>query len=83
MVNVLFFASLREQAGIDSLQLPLPEPANIRQLISLIAEKHGASLEKHLLEDNIVIAINYETASPEAQVRENDEIAFYPPVTGG
>lgn len=84
MITVLFFASIREQLGVEKLELALPEQsttlADLRQqLINSHAENWQAVLAQH----NIVKAVNQEVADDDCVLADGDEIAFFPPVTGG
>lgn len=74
-IKVRYFASLREQLGRGEEQVD-------------VAGLHCAAdvwkrVCKQPLPANTLIAINQEYASPESAVRAGDEVAFFPPVTGG
>jgi molybdopterin synthase sulfur carrier subunit len=72
----LYFASLREKIGKDSEELSGFD--NLKALKKELKTKYGA------FADNILTAVNLEIANDEnIALNENDEIAFYPPVTGG
>jgi molybdopterin synthase sulfur carrier subunit len=75
-ITVKFFASLREQIGKESLQLALPAGA------SAAAVWHAAT-EGRPLPPNVLVAINMEYAQALDPVQDGDEVAFFPPVTGG
>lgn len=75
-VRVRFFASLREQVGVADREAELPAPATVRQ--AWAAATGDAPLPAHVL-----CAVNYEYVSPQEEVAEGDEVAFFPPVTGG
>ena len=77
-ITVKYFASLRELVGRgeDSLEIDDTE-----MTVSEVWEK-VAGPEKNL-PDNILSAINMEYVKPDAPVRDGDEVAFFPPVTGG
>lgn len=75
-IKVRYFASLRERMGrIEETMNP--------EGIHTVAELWKAVNEGRPLPDNILCAVNMEYASPEAVVRDGDEVAFFPPVTGG
>jgi len=83
MIRVLFFARLREQLGRAELELPWsPDVADAAGL-----KRRLQSLERGweaiLAEDNILCAVNQEQATPDQAVADGDEVAFFPPVTGG
>ena len=77
-VKVKYFASLREVFGRSEDNLEI-ENGNITvsELWEKLAGKHKN------LPDNILTAINMEYVKPDAEVKDGDEVAFFPPVTGG
>jgi molybdopterin synthase sulfur carrier subunit len=84
MVTVLYFARLREALGRATEELALP--AEVRDLAALRATlvARGGAWAAELGGGRAVrAAVNQEMASPETSVKDGDEIAFFPPVTGG
>jgi molybdopterin synthase sulfur carrier subunit len=75
-ITVKFFASLREQVGIAETSL------DTRPALSVNDVWQQATSGK-AMPNNTLCAINMEYVSPEAGVTEGDEVAFFPPVTGG
>lgn len=75
-VQVRFFAALRERVGIPALEVSVPAGATVAQVWSLAAQEIP-------IEDNILAAKNMQYVGFDSQVHEGDEIAFFPPVTGG
>jgi sulfur-carrier protein len=83
-VRVLFFAGLREQVGTGTLEVELP--AGIGTVGALRAHllEHGGSFQSALAERKLLrMAVNQEMVQPSAPIKGGDEIAFFPPVTGG
>jgi molybdopterin synthase sulfur carrier subunit len=80
-IQVLYFASLKEALGKSSESLDLPAGiATVGALRDwLVAEGRGALATAK----NLRCAVNQDMAGLDAPVREGDEIAFFPPVTGG
>ena len=82
-VTVLFFGGLREQIGQASMTLSLPQQvvtvADLRD--HLIAQ--GGQWQALQQSRNLRAAVNQTMAAFEAVVSEDDEVAFFPPVTGG
>lgn len=76
MIKVLFFASLREQTGQSSLNLKWQEGLTTAQLWQ-------QATAEQTMPDNILVARNQEYCDRETPVCQGDEIAFFPPVTGG
>jgi molybdopterin synthase sulfur carrier subunit len=82
-VKVLYFASLRETLGYSHETLTLPAAvATLGDLRSHLA-KRGGVWESLGEGRNVRAAINQEMVGPEVTVADRDEIAFFPPVTGG
>jgi molybdopterin synthase sulfur carrier subunit len=83
-VKVLFFASLREQLGLAAIDLELP--AGVRTVGELRGHlrSRGAAYEGALGEKRALrMAVNQEMVPASAALRAGDEVAFFPPVTGG
>ncbi len=75
-VTVRFFASLREQVGSGDLLLDVADTTTVVQVW------HQAVGDKPL-PANTLMAVNMEYAGEETPVHDGDEVAFFPPVTGG
>ena len=84
MANILYFASLAETLGLRSESLALPQDCrNVTQLVELLRAR-GAPFDSAFSGDiRILVAINQEMSEPDAAISNSDEIAFFPPVTGG
>ena len=75
-VRVKFFASLKEQMGCDGGSVEIGEQASVADV--WVAASGGQPMPK-----NVLIALNMEYCDASQQVRSGDEVAFFPPVTGG
>jgi molybdopterin synthase sulfur carrier subunit len=82
-VKVVFFASLREKLGVNSVDLQISDPSSVSSLISQLADQHTAEWLAILTAVNIRIAVNQNIISEDIGVIDGDEVAFFPPVTGG
>ena len=84
MANILYFASLAETVGRRSEAITLPQDCrNVSELVTLLRAR-GEPFDSAFGGDSrILIAINQEMSEPEADIHDRDEIAFFPPVTGG
>ena len=83
-VKVLFFASLREQLGTAAEEIELPAGvATVAGLRSHLARRGGAWEGALAEKRNVRAAVNQDMAKPGASIRAGDEVAFFPPVTGG
>jgi sulfur-carrier protein len=83
-LTVLYFAWLRERTG--TAQEAIRPPASVRtvsELVDWLAARspgHAAAFQNRR---TIRCAVNQEFADPASPVRPGDEVAFFPPVTGG
>ena len=83
MIRILFFANLREALNCSSEQVELPsDVATIRELRNRIAQR-GEPWTVLLTTKNLRAASNQSMSGMDAPVKDGDEIAFFPPVTGG
>jgi molybdopterin converting factor subunit 1 len=74
-LRVLLFASLRERAGADRLELELPEGTRVCDALERLGWLTG--------DVRVVMAVNREYAPPERPLAPGDELALIPPVSGG
>ena len=80
-VRVLYFAGLREAFGCAGESIDLPaEVTTVAALRDLLV---GQGREKLASAKNLRCAVNQEMAGPEVAIKDGDEVAFFPPVTGG
>ena len=83
MIKILYFAGLREALGIAFEEVELPagtsSVASLRELIVARGEVWRALAEAK----NLRAAVNQKMVGPDAAVVDGDEVAFFPPVTGG
>ena len=83
-VKVLFFAALREELGTAGEELELPAGVDTVAALRNHLMARGAPYEKALGGKKLVrIAVNRDMVPLTAPVRAGDEVAFFPPVTGG
>jgi len=76
-ITVKFFASLREKVGKAEVKLTTTDSLNIEQVWQ---QACGDILP---LPEQILMSLNLEYVSKETIVQDGDEVAFFPPVTGG
>jgi len=75
-ITVRFFAGLRERLGRDSQLIEYKEHMSARQVWEQAADGLPLSAD-------ILVALNMECVPAETGVADGDEVAFFPPVTGG
>jgi molybdopterin synthase sulfur carrier subunit len=83
MIKVLYFASLREQLGVSTEEIRLSQPeisvaALVAELAARGGEWQGLSTNK-----NVRVAVNQTLVANDTVIKSGDEVAFFPPVTGG
>ena len=83
-VTILYFAWLRERTGTTQESLELPDGlTTIGDLIDLLRARGGGYESAFSLGRVIRAAVNQNFADPSTPIAPGDEIAFFPPVTGG
>lgn len=82
-VNVLFFASLKEDLGCAEIELQLSELASRADLFDCLTNELGSDRVAPLFAENVSIAINQSIEKGEFTLQSGDEVAFLPPITGG
>lgn len=79
-IKILFFATLRERAGVKSLELDVSPDMTVEGLKEkLIADYPNLKESMHA----VLITVNREYAFEEAVIPPNAEIGLFPPVSGG
>ena len=82
-IKLLYFASLREALGSSGEELLLPgEVSNVASLKTYLAAR-GVAWQALTQSRSLRAAVNQQMAGPEAKIADGDEVAFFPPVTGG
>ncbi|MFT8417896.1 MAG: molybdopterin converting factor subunit 1 [Acetobacter sp.] len=83
-VTVLFFAALREQIGQDSLDVGIPSGGVSVTALRQQMEKANPAIAQALAEQpRLRVAVNQTLSTFEHMVKPGDEVAFFPPMTGG
>ena len=84
MLKLLYFASLRERMGLAEEDVSVPgDVATVRDLMTHLKSRDAKGQAAFANPSLVRAAVNQEFAAPSAPVRDGDEIAFFPPVTGG
>ena len=76
-VSVKYFASLRELMGEANIEIEVDENTSVNDLWQML------TLNKNIELENVMMAVNMEYVKPEYRLKKGDEVAFFPPVTGG
>ena len=79
-VRVLFFAGLREAVGLGESSADLPDDCCLEEALKRLRERWPAV---DAYGDRLLVSVNTEHAPLDAPLRDGDEIAFLPPMSGG
>lgn len=83
-LQLRFFASIREHIGTAELCHSFAgEGVSVAALVQSLEKGPLPGCARWLLADNTIIAVNRVVAHPDQTLCDGDEVAFYPPVTGG
>jgi molybdopterin converting factor subunit 1 len=83
-MRILYFAWLRQKTGIDSEEVEMPTHiTDVAGLIDWLKERNENFAEALSDFESIRVAVNQEFAEPDAPVAQGDEVAIFPPMTGG
>jgi molybdopterin converting factor subunit 1 len=79
-VTVSLFATLRQIAGWKERQVTVSEGTTLGDLMQMLTEQHP---ELKLTERTLYAAVNQEYAQKDTPLTDGDEVAIFPPVSGG
>jgi molybdopterin synthase sulfur carrier subunit len=83
-LRILYFANIREKLGMDAEEIELPAGvATIAALRAHLRSRGGAWADAMAEGKLLRAAVNQDMAQPAAPIKSGDEVAFFPPVTGG
>ena len=77
-IKIRYFASLREQIGCAEEHLGVMRTCLVGELWNSIIDKYSLSKD-----NNILVTVNMDYVKQDHPLNEGDEVAFFPPVTGG
>jgi molybdopterin synthase sulfur carrier subunit len=82
-LKVIFFAQLKDQLGIDKIDVDFQNVRNVSDL-KIALEKNYEGCEECFRTVTVLgVAVNHEYGTFDTLLNEGDEVAFFPPVTGG
>ena len=82
MIRVLLFASLREHLAEDQLELAAENAGSVADIRHHL-QGRGGDWACLLADEAVMVAVNQTMARDTTAVSDGDEVAFFPPVTGG
>ncbi len=84
MIKIKYFAHLAENLGVKSEELDFSDQIDCAADIVQLLIKRDETWRREFSGDNtILIAVNQEMGAADTHVNDGDEVAFFPPVTGG
>lgn len=84
MLKVLYFAWVRERTGISREDIALPDDATTVASLMAGLRARGAGYAEAFAEESLIrAAVNQEHVDLAHALKDGDEVAFFPPVTGG
>lgn len=81
--TVLYLARLREALGRGSEEVELPADSSVATLLDTLRSRGGTWTAELAAGRAVRVAVNQEMTDPAATLRDGDEVALFPPVTGG
>lgn len=83
IIRVCYFARFREKLGLQQEQYELTEGHTVAQLLLQLAQRGGVWAELFACPQGVLVAVNQEMSHLQAALNAGDEVALFPPVTGG
>ena len=81
-MKIKYFAWIKDITNLEEEEINLNQAKNLDELKTYIIEKYP-DLKKHMIKEILRFAINHEYAVNNTNLNEEDEIAIFPPVSGG
>ena len=82
-IKLRYFASLREALGTSGEELALPGGVQDVAALKLFLAARGNAWQALTESQNLRAAVNQRMVGPDTAIADGDEVAFFPPVTGG
>ena len=79
LVKIQLFASLKESLG-ETVEIEVPEPVTVRSLVARFIELHP---QFKTAEKNLNVAVDLEYFRGDEEIKAGQEVAIFPPVSGG
>ena len=84
MIDIYYFASIRESLGLAQEQITADtEITTVRSVMNALVARHGERWDSVLRQNKVLTAVNKTVARLDTAIKDGDEVAFFPPVTGG
>ena len=84
MITIKYFARLSEALNVKSEEVEFSEASNtVESLIQSLVGRGEPWITEFSIENKVLVAVNHELSDRHATLEQGDEVAFFPPVTGG
>ncbi len=83
MIQVRYFARYREELGAEAESIDTSAADTLGDLLKLLRARGDVWSRLFAEDQRVMMSVNQELADPATPVRDGDEVAFFPPVTGG
>lgn len=83
MLQLRYFASLRETLGTGEEQIEIPDGISDVAGLTRWLQARAEPWTSALADTRLHVAVNQAIATPDATIHDGDEVAWFPPVTGG
>ena len=82
MIQVKFFAALKEKLNCEQIELSPNKLLTVSDVKNKLVSQNP-EWSSALNNQSLLMAVNQEMVNAEHPIKDNDEVAFFPPVTGG
>ncbi|MEI6894593.1 MAG: molybdopterin converting factor subunit 1 [Colwellia sp.] len=82
MIKIVFFAALREQLNCAEMSLPADDVQTVDDIKQLLSNK-SEQWQQTFSHASLLSAVNHDMVKGNHLINAGDEVAFFPPVTGG
>jgi molybdopterin synthase sulfur carrier subunit len=82
MIKIVFFAALREQLNCSELSISSQGLTTVADVKNQLANTNE-QWQQIFANDSLLSAVNHDMVNDEQTIKAGDEVAFFPPVTGG
>lgn len=83
MLKLFYFASIREQLGITEETLSMPAQVSTVGELSALLSSRGEQWKILADEKSVLVAVDQQISSRQQRLSGSEEVAFFPPMTGG
>ena len=84
MIKIKYFARLSEALGVKAEEIEFGDGSkSVEAVIQLLIDRGEPWASEFADDTNFLVAVNHEMSDRDTRLKEDDELAFFPPVTGG